>query len=95
MEIYRNNPTLPDAGDAEVFFNDPTKIPVEYRQFELVFPRIISPGFSDGIDCSIASYKWNGGFWWDQYPRLAGPQGWQCQGPHIFDDTARLVKIRT
>jgi hypothetical protein len=95
---YVVDPTLPNGVDFERFAADPTALPVEFRSFDLVFPRVVSRGDFEGggadrvTDDSIGVLVWSGSKWEKSY-LLAGPKGWGKTGPDYFSPMARLIRF--
>jgi hypothetical protein len=79
------------------FFKDnPSQISEHLRQFDLVFPKAIQRGLSEGggadkvTDDSIGMLVWNGQTWEEEW-LLAGKDGWGRTGPDHCGPRARLA----
>lgn len=95
--MYRNDPYLPDRKDLERMELNPSLIPVEFRCFDLVFPKAIYPGLFEGgckvTDEEIGTLVWDGKKW-KVIVLLAGKDGWGCSGPDHCGPRGRLVRFK-
>ena len=98
METYRNDNTLPNKAEFERIAAESDKIPVELREFDLVFPRAVDRGLFEGggadrvTDDSICALIWDGDTWVKSF-LLAGKMGWGRQGPDHCGTNARLARF--
>ncbi len=94
MKFGYNDPALPNKQDVEALLANNT-IPEELRVYDLLFPRVVSRGLSEGqgdrvTDDSILMLVWDGNTWWQKH-LLAGPRGWGRSGPDVLNLRARLA----
>lgn len=96
---FLHDETLPRMKDFKKMARDPSLIPAELRVHDLVFPKVIFPGLSEGGDAykvtdnSIGLLVWDGTKWLES-SLLAGKDGWGRTGPDYCGPRARLVRFK-
>ncbi len=98
-EAFKEDPHLPNENEFEEILRGQGSLPSNLQVFDLVFPRVISPGLREGggadqvTDDSILYLVFVDSAWQTRYA-LAGPRGWGCRGPDYLGPRARLVRFK-
>lgn len=94
--MFMRDSTQFGKAEFEFFKNDSSRIPSHLREFDLVFPKVIQRGLTEGggadkvTDDCIAMLVWDGQKWEEQW-LLAGKDGWGRSGPDHCGPRARLA----
>lgn len=99
LKLYRDDTDLPDMDTFLRMTHGIISIPVEFREFILIFPRAVfighfeEDGSSKITDDEIGMLKWDGSAW-KASELLAGKRGWFHGGPDICGPNARIVRFK-
>lgn len=95
----KKNTSLPGLDVFKAIQDDPSVIPLQMRVYDLVFPRVVLKGDTEGggadkvTDDHIGVLVWVDDAWCPVYS-LTGPNGLGRKGPDILSPRARLLQVQ-